>query len=127
MKMIDITATIYKGMPVYGNKVEKQPNFIRNTNGYITETRLEIDVHSGTHIDAPLHMINEGDTFEAISMDKLVGQAKVLDLTAIEEGISKSDLEKFSIEKDDFILFKTRKFWCLTPEQKIVNDEGCHH
>lgn len=108
MKMYDVTGTIHEGMTVYKNKPEKQPKMNRVTNGYVTETRLEIDVHTGTHIDAPLHMVVDGDTFETISMENLVGQCKVLDLTDVENGISKVDLEKFDVEKGDFVLFKTK-------------------
>ncbi|GGF10189.1 cyclase [Halobacillus andaensis] len=108
MKMIDITQPVYEGMPVYKNKPEKQPNFKSNTNGHVTESRLDLDAHTGTHIDAPLHMVNDGDTFESISMNKLIGEAKVFDLTHVEDGITKQDLEELDIQKNDFILFKTR-------------------
>ena len=108
MKMYDVTSTIYEGMTVYKNKPEKQPKFNRVTNGYVTETRMELDVHSGTHIDAPLHMVVDGDTFESVPLESLVGQSKLFDLTDVEDGISKADLEKFEIEKGDFILLKTK-------------------
>ncbi len=106
--MYDVTGTIYEGMTVYKNKPEKQPKFNRVTNGYVTETRLELDVHTGTHIDAPLHMVVGGETFESVPMESLVGQSKVLDLTNVTDGVSKMDLEKFDIKKGDFVLFKTK-------------------
>ena len=108
MKMYDITGSIYEGMTVYKDKPEKQPKLNQHTNGYVTETRLELDVHTGTHIDAPLHMMVEGETFESVPLDKLVGQCKVLDLTKVEDAVSKADLEGFGLGKDDFVLFKTR-------------------
>lgn len=108
MKMYDVTGTIYEGMTVYKDKPEKQPKLNTETNGYVTETRLEVDVHTGTHIDAPLHMIEQGETFETIPLDDLVGQCKVLDLTNVEDGVTKKDLEAFDIQKGDFILFKTK-------------------
>ena len=108
MKMYDVTGTIHEGMTVYKDKPEKQPKFNQVTNGYVTETRMEIDVHTGTHIDAPLHMVVDGDTFETISMEDLVGQSKVFDLTQVEDGISKKDLESFDIQKGDFVLLKTK-------------------
>jgi arylformamidase len=108
MKMYDVTGTIHEEMAVYKNKPEKQPKLNQVTTGYVTETRLELDVHTGTHIDAPLHMVVDGDTFETIPMDNLVGQCKVFDLTQVEDGISKKDLERFEIQKDDFVLLKTK-------------------
>lgn len=107
MKMIDITTPIYQGMPVYKNKPEKQPELNTNTNGHVTESRIAMDLHTGTHIDAPLHMINDGETFETISLENLVRDVKVFDLTQVEDGITKADLEGLSIEEGDFVLFKT--------------------
>lgn len=108
MKIHDVTGAIFEGMTVYKDKPEKQPKINQATNGYVTETRLEMDVHTGTHIDAPLHMTVDGETFESLPLQDLVGQCKVLDLTGVESGISKADLEGFELEKGDFILFKTK-------------------
>ncbi|TGV01040.1 cyclase family protein, partial [Mesorhizobium sp. M00.F.Ca.ET.186.01.1.1] len=87
MRMFDVTAPIFEGMTVYKNKPEKQPKIQTVTNGYVTESRIEMDVHSGTHVDAPLHMVNDGETFESISLEKLVGNCRVLDLTHVEDRI----------------------------------------
>ena len=108
MKIYDVTAPIFEGMPVYKNKPEKQPKLTTVTNGYVSETRLALDVHTGTHIDAPLHMVTNGDTFETIPIEKLVGSCKVLDLTHVEDRITKADLDKLDIQADDFLLFKTK-------------------
>ena len=106
--MYDVTGTVYEGMTVYKDKPEKQPTFNTVTNGYVTETRVEIDVHTGTHIDAPRHMVVDGDTFESVPMEDLVGQCKMFDLTEVEDGISKKDLAQFDIQKGDFVFLKTK-------------------
>ncbi|KMJ59246.1 cyclase [Bacillus sp. LL01] len=108
MKVYDVSSPIFTGMPVYKNKPEKQPKQTTNTNGYVTETRLELDVHTGTHVDAPLHMVVDGETIETLPLDKLVGPCKVFDLTSVEDRITVKDIEGLNIEKDDFLLFKTK-------------------
>ena len=108
MKFYDVTMPIYTGMPVYKNKPEKQPTVETVTNGYVTESRLNIDVHTGTHVDAPLHMVVDGETIETLPLDKLVGPCKVFDMTHIEDRIKKEDVENLDIQKDDFLLFKTK-------------------
>jgi arylformamidase len=108
MKVYDITVPIYKGMPVYKNKPEKQPTFNTVTNGHVTESKISMDAHTGTHIDAPLHMINDGDTFESIDINHLIGDAKVFDLTDVSGGITDNDIKDFDIQKGDFVLFKTK-------------------
>jgi len=116
MKLYDVTAPIYEGMAVYKNKVEKQPKITTVTNGHVTESRICLDVHTGTHVDAPLHMINEGNTIETIPLDKLIRPCKVFDLSKIEEKIKEDDLKDLSIETNDFVLFKTQNSF----------DEGFH-
>ena len=95
MKMYDVTGTVYEGMTVYKDKPEKQPKFSTVTNGYVTETRVEIDVHSGTHIDAPRHMVVDGDTFASVPMEDLVGHCTLFVLPNVDDGISKQALKQF--------------------------------
>lgn len=59
------------------------------------ETRkVIIGTHSGTHIDAPRHFIKDGPTIETISLDRLVGDASVLDFSALPDfhNITKDEL-----------------------------------
>lgn len=108
MKMYDVTTPIFEGMPVYKNKPEKQPKLMTVTNDYVTESRIDMDLHTGTHIDAPLHMVKNGETFETIPLEKLVGACKLFDLTHVTDKISKEDLMELDIQQNDFILFKTK-------------------
>lgn len=111
MKIYDVSLPIYEGMPVYKNKPEKQPSFDTSQNGHVTETRIAMDVHTGTHVDAPLHMVPGGDTIETLPLEKLVRKAKVIDLTNAEGSIKADDLTGKDIQKDDFVLFKTKNSW----------------
>jgi arylformamidase len=102
---------IHENMPVYKNREEKKPRFEVTqdfTTGTVHETKIHIDVHTGTHVDAHLHMINGGDTIEALPLEQLVRPCKVIDVTHVTDGIGKADLETKQIDKDDFILFKTK-------------------
>ncbi len=40
-------------------------------------SRLECDVHVGTHVDAPRHLVKNGCTVEQLSLDTLIGPAFV--------------------------------------------------
>ena len=111
MKIFDVSLPIFEGMPVYKNKPEKQPEFNTAQNGHVTETRISMDVHTGTHVDAPLHMVPGGDTIETLPIEKLVRKAKVIDLTSSTGFISAEDLADKDIQKDDFVLFKTKNSW----------------
>lgn len=109
--IFDISMPITRFMPVYKGKEQKRPIFSIDSDfssGTAYETRLEMNLHTGTHLDAPLHMIPDGYTLENIELSKVVTDCKVIDLTNVEEKITGEDLQRYSIKEGDFILLKTR-------------------
>ena len=111
MMIYDISMEIKPDMQVYNNNEIKKPIFTVEDD-YKTashfETRLSLNLHTGTHIDAPLHMIEGGDTLASTPIEKLVTKCKVIDFTYLEDKICGKDLLVKNILKDDFILFKTK-------------------
>jgi arylformamidase len=110
-KVYDISMTIRPNIQVWENKDSKRPEFKNMSNfetGEVYETRLSLDLHTGTHVDAPLHMIDGGAAIEATPLEGLVGPARVLDLTHVEDGIGRGDLEGLGITRGERLLFKTR-------------------
>lgn len=102
---------IFTGMPVYKNKPEKQPliNVIQDFDTHTArESRIQMDAHTGTHVDAPLHMVEGGSTLESITLEQLVGPCRVADLTHVEEGIGREHLESLELQAGERVLFKTR-------------------
>jgi arylformamidase len=67
---------------------------------------IETCVHLGTHIDAPLHFITNGDDVTKYPLEKLTGTARVIYLPGIKE-ISVAHLIDLEIGEGDKILFKT--------------------
>ena len=111
MQIYDVSMLIEPNMMVYKNKEENRPNlsFVKNLpKDSSTESFISMNVHTGTHIDAPYHMDENGETIEAVDLNKLVTSCRVLDMTQIEEGITKEDLIAHTIESGDFLLFKTK-------------------
>lgn len=111
MKIIDISVPIKEGMIVYKNREEKKPIFkptktFENADFY--ESRIDMDLHTGTHVDTPLHMVKDGLTMEQIPLDTWHGDAKVFDLSHLEDGISLKDIDFLDIAQGDIVLFKTR-------------------
>ncbi|NMA85144.1 MAG: cyclase family protein [Epulopiscium sp.] len=111
MKIYDISMEIHEEMTVYKNYEHKKPQ-IKMVSNFDTGTSYETDVtlnlHTGTHIDMPLHMIQGGSTLDTFDITKMITPCKVLDLTHVSGGITKKDLEKYEIKEDDFILLKTK-------------------
>ncbi len=111
MKIYDISMEIHEEMIVYKNKIEKKPK-IRVTNDFLSsnsyESTITLGMHTGTHIDAPLHMIEGGETTDSIPLENCIKKCKVIDLTNITNKITQEDLQQKEISKGDFILLKTR-------------------
>ena len=137
MKLYDISMPIHSNMTVYKNRNENKP-FIEVTSEYaekgVNQSRISMDIHTGTHIDAPFHMIDGGKTIESIDIENLIGKAVVIDLTDVEDGVTASDLKKHPIKYGDFILMKTKnsfkeefdfEFVYLTEEGAVyLRDKG---
>lgn len=103
--------TIEPDIRVYKNKDEKRPQFINTSNydeGNHYESKVKMDLHTGTHMDAPLHMIKDGDTIDQTELSKCMGQSIVIDLTHLDDHISAKDLEKADIKEGDIVLLKTK-------------------
>lgn len=67
--------------------------------------------HTGTHIDAPNHFVENGIGVDKIRLEKLFGECEVLDFTKIDhQEILPSDLKTINIKKGARILFKTGNY-----------------
>ena len=55
-------------------------------------SELELGVHTGTHVDAPLHFIEGGDAAETLPLEVLIGLAHVVDATALDAPIDADSL-----------------------------------
>ena len=75
-------------------------------------SKVEMGVHVGTHIDAPLHFIKGGDAIDKIPMETFIGQALVVEVDS-KEVIKKKDLEGHNLSGHRRVLIKTRnsKLW----------------
>ncbi|NLP41608.1 MAG: cyclase family protein [Veillonellaceae bacterium] len=123
MEVYDISMSIYNDMPVYKGRVLKRPVITVVSDfgsGSVYETKLEMNMHTGTHIDAPLHIFPQGGTIDKLDLHKVVTRCKVFDFTHVEEKISQEHLMAKDIQEGDFILLKTRNSYLDILEGEFV-------
>ena len=111
MKLIDISMEITPDMKVYKGRDAKRPLLSVDSDfstGSSHESRIEMNLHTGTHLDAPLHMVPDGDAMEAIPLERVARGCRVLDLTRASDRITAADLAGKDIRPGDFVLLKTR-------------------
>ena len=111
MKIWDVSMLIEEEMMVYKNRAEKKPKITldrRFAEGGINESSIHMNLHTGTHIDAPFHVQGAGQTVESLDLARLITPCTVLDLTNVSGAITESDLIGQPIGKGNFVLLKTR-------------------
>jgi arylformamidase len=116
----DISVPIRHDMPIYdGNPgVELERVSSISDGDPANVSRLTFGVHTGTHVDAPLHFLDGAPGAEGILLDALVGPAVVVDATGIgAQAIGETELVSLGIPDGvERVLLKTRnsELWART-------------
>lgn len=110
MRTYDITLTVTPGMIVWPGdpKVSIQRTSSMSSGDNANISQISMSCHTGTHVDAPHHFLDNGTTVDDIPLDLLVGRVYVLHLPNVSV-ITASDLRYADIPpRTRRLLFKTR-------------------
>jgi len=93
MRIIDLTHPLEPGMPVYPGTppVKIEPLAAMEEDGF-REARLHLTSHTGTHMDAPAHMLCGGKRLDELNPESFMGTARCL--RAESGGVTAARLEK---------------------------------
>lgn len=108
---IDVTATLDPTTtPVYEGDAPMKFDFLKNmqTGDNFTLSVYSLGAHSGTHIDAPQHFIRAGASIDRLSLDALIGTARVIDIADGVQAIDATELNKHEWKGAKRVLFRTR-------------------
>ena len=111
MRVLDLSHFLSEDMPVYPGT--EPPSIAQATtierDGF-AEKLLSLYSHTGTHMDAPSHMISGAPCLDAMEVGRFVGKGAVLDLT----GLRSPAVEMAAISSQgprlagaDFVLLRT--------------------
>ncbi len=75
MHIFDVSVPVRSGMPVYPGDPEVRLERVSSSPAL---SRLDFGVHTGTHVDAPLHFIEGGAGTEDLPLDVLIGPCEVV-------------------------------------------------
>lgn len=128
MKIIDLSVELYDGLQSFIShppiQIAEQSTFENSHDRYLLpckgfESRLlTFSDHSGTHIDAPLHFIEGGESTSEMDLSKTTGQALLLDVSdfkASDEPVTADMLDRaeaeqgVKVQENDIVLVRTRK------------------
>jgi arylformamidase len=104
VRIIDISVPLREGMVSYpGDPVLRMERAAAIANGDVVNlTRMDFGLHSGTHVDAPVHFIDGASGVDTVPLEALVGPCEVIEVP---------DLSRDSVarapEGAERVLFKT--------------------
>ncbi|MFW9779919.1 MAG: cyclase family protein [Candidatus Heimdallarchaeota archaeon] len=108
MEIFDISASIHPQMSVYPG--DPPPRFTVQVSQTETSsaaiTWIEFNSHTGTHVDAPAHIIPDAKTIDLVSLSSLIGDAEVVMLND-PEGMHADNFKETIPLRDTILLFKT--------------------
>lgn len=107
-RVYDVSMTLFPGMLTYprdpGIEVEVARSI--DSGDSVNLTLIRMGSHTGTHCDAPRHMLADGPTLDDVPLDRLIGPARVLQMGG--DSIDGDSLKEHDLAKVSRVLFKTR-------------------
>jgi arylformamidase len=122
---IDISVDLRRDMPVWPGSVAfkdgQTQTFANGDDVFVS--RIEMDVHVGTHVESPLHFIPDGATLDSVPLSTFVGPAFVADLLAAEPAVGAEELEAAAIpEGTSSLLLRTENSALWASGDQFRND-----
>ena len=102
--LIDLSVILNGQTPIYpGDPATKiEPAGVLAKDGY-TDHYVSIGTHVGTHIDAPMHMLEGGKSLDQVPIDQFVGRGRLVEVSDNDfSGVKSAD-----IKEGDIVLFHT--------------------
>lgn len=107
-QIYDVTVPISELMPVWPGdprvKIDRVSSIAKG-DSYNT-SRLSLGSHTGTHLDAPYHFVEQGLTVDKLPLDLLIGPAFVAEI----DGLESNTIEVFDLARLHFPKSTTRLF-----------------
>jgi arylformamidase len=126
LRVIDLTMEIVPSMRVYPGS--PQPSFIEwskfDVQGYYSEVMF-LSTHTGTHIDAPSHFIQDSTTIDKIRASKFVSRSILIKIPKkADQLITKNDFSNREIKANDTVVFATGWEKRSKKEDYMINNPG---
>jgi len=115
MEIYDISVPIRAGMPIYegdpGVEVRAWSSLAKGDSSNVSF--LHFGAHTGTHVDAPAHFIENAGKLDALPLDVLIGPARVVRVPDEKTEIDTAFLATCDLEGIERVIFHTRNsaFW----------------
>lgn len=128
MHFIDISLSISNETPTYRGRKEKKPSLsvVRTIQEGANEMRLSLETHTATHVDAPLHMLENAVSIDEIPLANFAGFAYLAEIRGTSV-LTENELLPFKsfLRENTFFLLKTdNSFQDLNREDFVYLDRS---
>jgi len=105
---IDVTTPLADGMAVYPGDPEVRVRRVLDMErgDPFTLSAMEAGLHSGTHVEAPVHFIPGGGGIETTDLAALLGDAVVVDVRGFGHELTSADIGRLVPEGYERVLFR---------------------
>ncbi|MDA2919136.1 cyclase family protein [Desulfobacterota bacterium AH_259_B03_O07] len=105
---IDVSVRLRSGMVHWpGDPDVKIERILKMERGdHCNVSTISMSSHTGTHVDAPYHFIENGDGIHDMAFTSMIGQARVIEIEN-QHCIKPEELKPNKIRKGERVLFKT--------------------
>lgn len=108
MRIIDLTHVLNEKMPVFpGTEQPVLKEALTIDDHGCREKLMTMFSHTGTHMDAPAHMLKDGKYLDDFEVHHFVGQAMVIPCDKFEVEIPLEHIKAYDLSDVDFVLLKT--------------------
>ncbi len=109
MRIYDISRRLVPGMATYPGEPGPVLTPLKQmaAGDPANVSHLALGVHTGTHVDAPVHFIPGGASVEALPLAALCGPARVVPIRD-PRAVTVAELERLALAGDQRLLFQTR-------------------
>ena len=105
MNLIDLTHTIHPNIPVYPGDKQLKLEQVRNlTDDGYNNFILSAEMHVGTHLDGPLHMIPDRKLISQLPLERFAGNGVLIDVRG-EKQIEFRESFRKEIPEESIVLF----------------------
>ncbi len=107
-RFLDVSVPLEPGTPAYPGNPEFELHPVKRIahGGSSNVSRLVMGTHSGTHVDAPLHVFDGSVSADELDLDLLIGRARVIDMPR-RGAITAGDLASAGLREDLRVLLRT--------------------
>jgi len=115
-RLLDVSVLLMPGLTTYPGNPEFEISPVNRiaAGDSANNSRLTMGTHTGTHVDAPKHFLDDRPGVDALPLDLLIGRARVVDMPH-RGPITAAHLESAGLREDLRVLLRT-------PNSALWND-----